>query len=1355
MGIVALAGFATYTWLTPRTAALSDRDSILIGAFENTTGDAVFDETLVTALKVQLGQSPFLDIVPDQRIRETLRSMGRGNDERLTKGVSREVCQRLGLKAMLEGSIAPLGTSYVLGLDATDCATGEPLAREQAEATKERVLNELGSISSRMRTRLGESLPSIQRFDVPIEQATTPSLTALKAYALGLEERRRGRELESVAFFNQAIDLDREFAAAYATLSSVYGSVGEWRRSEDYARLAFGLQKRVSERERLFINYQYHDRVTGNQDKAASTLELWKTAYPRESRPSNALALIHHRMGRYERAEEEAREALRRSPGHPFPLSNLAIAYRALGRYADARKIGEEAVKLGVETTPTRRLLYQIGMLTKDGSAAAHVEWAKDRPREFDLVSAQAQVAAFHGRLSEARELYRRASEMAMARNLRGTASGYAAHLAWTEALYRDSREAADAVRQALSQVATDSDGPGTIPRFRAPAALAMSGLNADAMPIVTRAEQSYPEATFVRTVLGPVTRAAMALRQRKPDEALQALEVAEPTELGTVAGLVPPYLRAEAFMQKDSYVDAIREYRKVAAAPRRGPVCADGAAGAARRCTRVRAERRRRPKPPRLRRALHHLERGGRGFPAAARRPRRVRPSRRHDDTPVTSPLRISHYEVLSQIGRDGPTEIYRARDLRLDREVALKVLRREEMIRPAAFERFRSEARIASLVTHPHICTVHDSGEANGQPFLVCELLEGRALDETVAADGPMTPDRVIEMGIQIADALGAAHRRGVVHANLKPSNVFITHDGHAKLLELGAAGAVAAQEAAAAGVDSNTATATPALAITPSVAGEFFHAYLSPEQVGGQAADARSDIFATGALLYEMATGRPAFRGTTLAEIAADISTRAPEPPRGIPPALEAVIQRALEKSPERRYQRASELLDDLRRARRTIESRARTGSWWRTNSRWRTAVLAGTGAVVLLAMTGFARWRWPTPVVERSAILVGDIANGTADPDFDGTLRQAISVYLAQSPYLDLVSDERIRTTLQLMGRTPDARITHEVGAELCQRLGLQAMLEGSVAAVGRSTVVALALTDCHTDATIAKESVEVERKEDVLRALGPLTSAIRRSLGESGGSLARNNTPIEEATTPSLEALKAYTEAVTRRAAGHEMQAVELLERAIAVDPQFALAHTTLSSIYGGFGETGRSEEYARLAYEHRGRVSERERLFITYQYHDRVSGDQLKAREALEVWKRTYPKDYRPSNALALLHIRLGDYADAVTEAEDAMRRNPVHAFPRSNLAHALRGAGRYADARAAAEKAMSEKLETVPMRRLLYQLGELQGDAELARKQIEWAANHARSFDISGARGQVALFHGRVKEARALFARR
>ena len=561
-----IAGLTGWKRFTAGGTALTDRDTLLVGAFENSTSDSVFDHTLDTALKVQLGQSPFLELIPDSRIGETLRLMGRPADEKLTHVPAREACQRIGAKAMLEGSIAPLGTNYVITLYATDCQTGETLAREQAEATnRERVLKELGTISSSIRTKLGESLRSTQRFDMPIEQATTPSLAALKSYSLGLEERRRGRELESMAFFNQAIELDHEFASAYATLSTVYGSLGEWEKSEESARVAFGLQNRVSERERLFITYQYHDRVTGNEERAAETLETWKNAFPRDSRPANALALIHNRMGRYTRAESEAQEALRRSPGHPFPLSNLAIAYRSMGRYADAKKVADEAVALGVETTPTRRLLYQLAVLAGDGpGAAAQLAWAKDKPREFDLVSAQAQVAAYEGRLKEAGDLYRRAADLAIARNLKGTASGYAAHLAWTEALYRSAPKAAENVRRVVALIDIGADPAGTVPRFREAAAYALAGLQNQAQALVSRAEQRYPESTLVRTVLGPTTRAASAVRQGRPDAAIAALDAATPSELGTVAGLVPTYLRAAALLQKGATADALRQYGRI-----------------------------------------------------------------------------------------------------------------------------------------------------------------------------------------------------------------------------------------------------------------------------------------------------------------------------------------------------------------------------------------------------------------------------------------------------------------------------------------------------------------------------------------------------------------------------------------------------------------------------------------------------------------------------------------------------------------------------------------------------------------------------------------------------------------------
>jgi tetratricopeptide (TPR) repeat protein len=415
-----------------------------------------------------------------------------------------------------------------------------------------------------MRTKLGESLPSIKQFDVPIEQATTPSLPALKAYALGIAERRRGRELESVAFFNRAIELDPEFAAAYTTLSTVYGNVGEWQRSEEYAQLAYARQKRVSERERLFITYQYHDRVTGNQDEAVKTLELWKTAYPRDAQPGNALAVIYNRFGRYDSAITEATEALRRSPGYAFPMSNLAFAYRGLGRYVEARKVAEEAVALGVATTPTRRLLYQLGIMMNDGSAAAQIEWSKSRPREFDLISAQAQVAAFGGRLRDAAALYERAADMATARSLSGTASGYWAHLAMTEAFYGDPRRASERVRDIVARTATAAESPGASPRFRVAVALGLVGLGGDARELMSRAKQRYPDSTLTRTVFVPSTEAAIALGRGAPAGAITALAAAVPTEFGTVAGLVPTLLRGDAYLARKDAAAARGEYQKV-----------------------------------------------------------------------------------------------------------------------------------------------------------------------------------------------------------------------------------------------------------------------------------------------------------------------------------------------------------------------------------------------------------------------------------------------------------------------------------------------------------------------------------------------------------------------------------------------------------------------------------------------------------------------------------------------------------------------------------------------------------------------------------------------------------------------
>ena len=716
-----------------------------------------------------------------------------------------------------------------------------------------------------------------------------------------------------------------------------------------------------------------------------------------------------------------------------------------------------------------------------------------------------------------------------------------------------------------------------------------------------------------------------------------------------------------------------------------------------------------------------------------------------------------ISHYRLIDPIGRDHDTVLYRGRDLKLDRDVAIKILSPREAADPEARERFRLEARFASLVSHPHICAVHESGEEDGTPFLVCELLDGQPLDKLLGSQ-PMPAERLLDLGVQLMDALAAVHARGLIHGNVKPSNVFITtggESGNVKLLELGVMSAWwEADRPAAIGGSSPTMSVDRRAPVGDDF--EAFHSYRSPEQVTGAPLDHRTDIFSAGAVLYEMATGTAAFPGGTRSEIAAAIVGSEPVPVRQhnplAPRAIETIVERALTKPAAGRYPTAAEMGADLRRARRRLESSSAVTVAEPVRPKRRLLV----PALVLLALlsAGLAAWKWMGSGApsQRDAILVGSIANGTNDPDFDGTLQQALVVHLGQSPFLDIVSDERLREILRMMSRPDDAPLTHDVAREACQRLGLNAMLEGSVSAVGASTVVALVATDCTTGETIAREQVEVNRKEEVLRAVGRMASSMRASLGESVASLDEHNVPIEEATTPSLEALKAFTTGVMKRAAGDEMDSIGYFERAILLDSNFALAYTTLSSIYGGLGEAARGEEYARQAYEHRANVSERERLFITYQYHDRVTGDQLKASEALDVWKSAYPRDYRPPNALAVLLNRSGDYTRAIAEAEEASRRNPAHSFPYSNLAFAYRGAGRFEEARRVAEGAVQKGIETLPTRRLLYQLAEMRGDDAAARAQLDWARPRSRGFDLTGAHAQVEAYRGRMADARELY---
>ncbi len=557
---IALAAAAAAGLFGTRSQALRDRDSIVLAGFENKSGEPVFDFALRQGLAAQLSQSPFLNIVADERVRETLRLMGRKPDDPVPHEVALEACRRQGVKAMLEGSIATLGNVYVLALVATNCQTGEAIAHEQAEVKgKESVLGTLGTMASRLRGTLGESLASIQRFDVPIEQITTPSLEALQAYTLGQRARARGEEIESIAFFQRAVDLDPRFASAYTTLSTIYSNLGEAEAAKKYARLAYERREPVSERERLSITYQYHYQVTGDQPRATETLEVWKQSFPREFQPANSLAVIHNFLGRFERAVEDATEAIRRNPSHGFPYSNLAHAYRGLGRFDDAKKTAERAVALRIETLPTRRLLFQLAVLAGDEAAAAHhLDWARGNSREFDMIGAQAQAAGFAGDVREARRLYEETARMAERAHLPDVATG---HLAWATAMelaYGNSGRAAQQARRILAR------NPSYDPKLRAALALAATGSPAEAEGIVAELTRENPEHTLINFILVPMVRASAELQRRQPERAIDALRVAAPYELGFVAAFGPVYLRGQAYLMQGAGARAAEEFQRI-----------------------------------------------------------------------------------------------------------------------------------------------------------------------------------------------------------------------------------------------------------------------------------------------------------------------------------------------------------------------------------------------------------------------------------------------------------------------------------------------------------------------------------------------------------------------------------------------------------------------------------------------------------------------------------------------------------------------------------------------------------------------------------------------------------------------